>query len=440
VADPTRDDPTRGGGPTRDDPTRDGAASAPPAETGHEGAVLSAARAARPASEGPRVPAWASCAPGMEEEAARELGALGWEVGRRLRDGAVVGTAGRAVLAATSVRARTVRGVHLLLADTSLPDVAAPDGHTGAALVGALADALVDVEVPAWPAAASVAVRAHRHGDHPFTSVQLGAAAATVLLSAYTRTTGRRPRVDLDAPDLELTVALSGRRLLVGVALHHLGLERRGWRRASHRAGLDATVAAGLLLRAGWVADEVLLDPCCGAGTVLVEAGLAGTHHPPHGAGTGIAAAPPPGGPVHADRAAAGRVTAARLRLHGRDRRGAALRDAATNLAAAGLSETAVLARGDLRRRLDAPPVDVVVANPPFGVRVGNRADVAELTRRGIERLAERLSPRGRIVWLTPDPGLVRASAADAGLVVRQADPLRLGDLEVHATLLTRSA
>jgi tRNA (guanine6-N2)-methyltransferase len=389
-------------------------------------AVLAAARAARPASDDPPVPAWASCAPGMEEEAARELGALGWELARRQGEGAVVGTASREVLAATRARARTVRGVHLLLADTCLPDLPTPDGHApdghagGAALAGALADALAGVEVPAWPAGTSVAVRAHRHGDHPFTSVQLGVAAATVLLAAYTERTGRRPGVDLDHPDLELVVALSGRRLLVGVALHHLGLERRGWRRASHRAGLDATVAAGLLLRAGWSADEVLLDPCCGAGTVLVEAGLAGTHRPPHGASAGNGAEP--------------------LRLHGRDRRGAALRDAATNLGAAGLPGVAVLARGDLRRELDAPPVDVVVANPPFGVRVGNRSDVAELTRRGLGRLARRLTPRGRIVWLTRDPGLVRAAAADADLMMRRVDPLRLGDLDVHAALLTRRA
>jgi tRNA (guanine6-N2)-methyltransferase len=393
------------------------------------GAVLAAARAARPAGEGRPVPAWASCAPGMEEEAARELGALGWEVIRPPGEGDVVGTATREVLAATLGWSRTVRGAHLLLADTCLPAVPPPGEHAdGTALTGALADALADVEVPAWPTDASVAVRAHRHGDHPFTSVQLGAAAATVLLGAYTRTTGRRPRVDLDHPDLELTVALSGRRLLVGVALHHIGLARRGWRRASHRAGLDATVAAALLLRAGWSADEVLLDPCCGAGTVLVEAGLAGTHHPPHGATSGLA-----GG-----RVTGGHATGARLRLHGRDRRGAALRDAATNLAVAGLADAAVLARADLRRELDAPPVDVVVANPPFGIRVGHRADVVELTRTGIGRLAGRLTPRGRILWLTPDAGLVRAAAADADLVVRRADPVRLGDLEVHAMLLAR--
>jgi tRNA (guanine6-N2)-methyltransferase len=396
--------------------------SAPPGP----GAVLDVARAARPlgaSGSGGVHELWATCAPGVEPEAAAELGALGWEVDGPLADGAVVGTAAPEVLAATHTWARTIHGVHLRLADIDVADleVARHDGPSPP-LTDVLGHALTDVELPLWPATATVAVRADRDGDHRCTSVELAAAAAEVLLDGYVRATGRRPPIDLDDPDIEVVVRLRGRRLLVGVALHHDDLRQRAWRRASHRAGLDATVAAALLARAGWRPGEVLLDPCCGAGTILVEAALAGAGRAPDGTDR------------HLEGAAGGDGTS--LRLYGRDRRGAALRSAATNLDAVGLGGVADLRRGDLRRTLDVPEVDVVLANPPFGIRVGHPGDVAELTRRGLARIAERLTDGGRVLWLCPHDRTVREAAEDVGLEVVRADPLRLGDLEVVAVLL----
>jgi len=49
-------------------------------------------------------------------------------------------------------------------------------------------------------------------------------------------------------------------------------LNRRGYRANPSEASLKETLAAGLLLLAGWQGDEPLIDPACGAGTIPIEA------------------------------------------------------------------------------------------------------------------------------------------------------------------------
>src|SRR5262249_27143687 len=53
-------------------------------------------------------------------------------------------------------------------------------------------------------------------------------------------------------------------------ALLHL----RGYRQATAKAPLRETLAAGMLLAAGWDPAAPLLDPFCGAGTIAIEAAL----------------------------------------------------------------------------------------------------------------------------------------------------------------------
>ncbi len=52
-----------------------------------------------------------------------------------------------------------------------------------------------------------------------------------------------------------------------GKALH-----KRGWRVNGHPAVLKETLAASILMMAGYKGDEVLLDPMCGSGTIAIEA------------------------------------------------------------------------------------------------------------------------------------------------------------------------
>jgi putative N6-adenine-specific DNA methylase len=49
-------------------------------------------------------------------------------------------------------------------------------------------------------------------------------------------------------------------------------LFKRGWREDKGEAPLKETLAAAMLAASGWQADVPLYDPCCGSGTIAIEA------------------------------------------------------------------------------------------------------------------------------------------------------------------------
>jgi putative N6-adenine-specific DNA methylase len=89
---------------------------------------------------------------------------------------------------------------------------------------------------------------------------------------------GARPDVDTRHPDLGVVLHLEGERASLYVDLSGEALFKRGWRDASADKGeapLKETLAAAMLAAANWrglAEDGVLLDPCCGAGTIAIEA------------------------------------------------------------------------------------------------------------------------------------------------------------------------
>jgi len=89
---------------------------------------------------------------------------------------------------------------------------------------------------------------------------------------------GERPSVAKRDPDLRINVRLSKSKVIVSLDLSGDSLHRRGYRIKQGSAPMKENLAAGILLRAGWpqIAAEggALLDPMCGSGTLLVEAGL----------------------------------------------------------------------------------------------------------------------------------------------------------------------
>jgi putative N6-adenine-specific DNA methylase len=90
--------------------------------------------------------------------------------------------------------------------------------------------------------------------------------------------TGERPSVDTRQPDLPLALHLSPTHATLYADTSGEALFKRGWRDAGALKGeapLKETLAAALLAAAGWqgrAEDGPLLDPCCGAGTIAIEA------------------------------------------------------------------------------------------------------------------------------------------------------------------------
>ena len=87
---------------------------------------------------------------------------------------------------------------------------------------------------------------------------------------------GARPDVDTADPDLPLVLHLDGDLAQLYVDTSGEPLFKRGWRDSqAGDAPLKETLAAALLAAAGWRGreeDGALFDPCCGSGTIAIEA------------------------------------------------------------------------------------------------------------------------------------------------------------------------
>jgi len=88
--------------------------------------------------------------------------------------------------------------------------------------------------------------------------------------------TGERPSVDTQRPDLALVLHVGPERASLYVDSSGEPLFKRGWREDKGDAPLKETLAAAMLAAAGWrgTPDQggALHDPCCGSGTIAIEA------------------------------------------------------------------------------------------------------------------------------------------------------------------------
>ena len=87
--------------------------------------------------------------------------------------------------------------------------------------------------------------------------------------------TGERPSVDTRRPDLPIALFVGPEHATVYVDTSGEALFKRGWREDTGEAPLKETLAAAMLAAIGWqgrAEDGPLFDPCCGAGTIAIEA------------------------------------------------------------------------------------------------------------------------------------------------------------------------
>ena len=203
---------------------------------------------------------------------------------------------------------------------------------------------------------------------------------------------GSRPSVRPIQPDLALRCRLFRDQAVLFLDLSGEALHRRGWRIQGGAAPLKETLAAALLLRAGWpeiaAGGGELIDPLCGIGTLVIEGAL-------------IAADIAPGlrrdywgfsgwrGHDQAawsvwrtllaeakERRATGlhRLARSSTRLRGSDLDPAAIKAAHANASHAGLAGHLRFERQALEDCRPSHPASItglLITNPPYGERIG---------------------------------------------------------------------
>ncbi|MGE5926431.1 MAG: THUMP domain-containing class I SAM-dependent RNA methyltransferase, partial [Gemmatimonadota bacterium] len=160
-------------------------------------------------------------------------------------------------------------------------------------------------------------------------------------------------------------------------------LHRRGYRLATGKAPLRENLAAAMLLALGWDGSVPLIDPFCGSGTIPIEAALIARRIPPGHARSFALERWPGVGPEAVERvraaAQAGVLPHAAVPVFGFDRDAGAIQAAADNARRAGIADEITFRRQALSA-LDTPAAaGLLLTNPPYGVRVGDRRPLRDL-------------------------------------------------------------
>jgi len=125
------------------------------------------------------------------------------------------------------------------------------------------------------------------HGNSPtIRNTMFGAQVIKDAIADYFRQhTNERPVIDREHPQIRLHAHLKQNQLTVSFDVTGYSLHQRGYRHEAGTAPLKENIAAAMLMRAKWptiaAAGGSLVDPCCGSGTLVIEAAMMAAHIAP---------------------------------------------------------------------------------------------------------------------------------------------------------------
>ncbi len=207
---------------------------------------------------------------------------------------------------------------------------------------------------------------------------------------------GRRPSVDTQAPDLRVNLHLAKNQATVSLDASGEPLDRRGWRLDRNAAPLRETLAAAIMLHTGWKGAVPLMDPMCGSGTLLLE-GAAIALGQPAGAGREF-------GLMRwrdfdrrlwqqvVQEEGQGVVDSLAVPVLGFDQDPKAIIACRENARRAGLEYMVAFDRRSFEETAPSGHEGVLVMNPPYGLRMGEKRELEALYRKIGEVLKRRFT------------------------------------------------
>ncbi len=249
----------------------------------------------------------------------------------------------------------------------------------------------------------SFAVRVNRVGEHSFRSLDVASVVGEAVIEAAKARRGWRPRVDLDYPSTVVHVDVIHSEVLVSIELGgELSWHRRGYRVYDHPAALKPTLAYAMLILSGARDGDHIIDPMCGGGTVAIEAAYMFEHS---------------------------KLTC--MDMNPRHIAGAKL-----NAKAALVYPRIRFVVGDARRLSSfIEEADVLVSNPPYGIRLGSPRQVRRVYRDFLTEATKII--RKSITIITPEHRFASKVLEELGWKIMHERRVAHGNLYPHILVAT---
>ena len=210
----------------------------------------------------------------------------------------------------------------------------------------------------------------------------------------------KRPGINTEQPNIRINVYLHGETAQLSLDLSGESLHRRGYRDINIKAPIKENLAAAMLLRSGWpeIAKQhgSLLDPMCGSGTLLLEGAMIAADYAPgllrdYFGFIGWKKHDAECWKKLRDEAQQRKKTGLEKLpvIVGFDQNRHTINAALTHIANAGLQNKIHVERRDIE---DAEPAEswkpgLLICNPPYGERLGDEQETAELYKKFGEAL-----------------------------------------------------
>ena len=94
------------------------------------------------------------------------------------------------------------------------------------------------------------------------------------IVDKIKKITFSRPSINKDNPDVIISVFINNDKITIYRDSSGISLHKRGYRNKIHRAMLNESLAAGLIMLSGWNKLDPFYDLMCGSGTLPIEASL----------------------------------------------------------------------------------------------------------------------------------------------------------------------
>lgn len=208
------------------------------------------------------------------------------------------------------------------------------------------------------------------------------------------------------------------------------GLHKRGYRVKTVAAPIKETLAAAMVQLSFWNKDRVLLDPCCGSGTIAIEAAMIGRNIAP---GLSRSFACEEWESIdkklwkeEKKRAYDLMDDEAKLDIVAIDIDKMAIEAAKENAIEAGVDDCIRFINADMARIKASKPSGIIITNPPYGERIGEQKQIAAIYSKYKKFFAE--NPSWSMFMVTTDKDI------EAKVFGRKADRRRKlynGRLEV---------
>jgi len=183
--------------------------------------------------------------------------------------------------------------------------------------------------------------------------------------------------------EFTIQVSLLNDRALLTIDTSGTGLNKRGYRTQAGKASLRETLASAIVQLSFWKPGRLLIDPMCGAGTILIEAAMIGRNIAP-GLQRGFAAESWPAikskdWQREREKAISVKKGGPAPDIFGYDLDAASIEACQINARRAGVGGDIHFQQKDLHDLWIDQQYGIMISNPPYGLKLGDFKAINQL-------------------------------------------------------------